>query len=159
MATEEQHVESSVITVSANGVWKSGVESTVNVRGFDSMVMDEPPALGGTDHGPNPMEYVAGSFVGCFTVMLQLIGGELGIEVSKLEIAAEGDIDLRGLYGTADVSPHFQEFRSTVSFAAGGNVENLAQLKSEATKRCPVYNMLKDAGCEPQIDWQVDQSA
>lgn len=156
---EQQQTETSVITLSANGKWNSGVQSSIKVRDFQDMVMDEPTDLGGTDEGPNPMEYVVGSFVGCFTVMLQLIGGELGVKVKDLEISAEGDIDVRGLFGTADVSPHFQAFRSVVSFTAEGPAEKIEELKVEAVKRCPAYNMLKDAGTEPKLDWRVQQSA
>ncbi|MEX2355738.1 MAG: OsmC family protein [Thermaerobacterales bacterium] len=160
MTTQKTPVaEPQIITLQAAGVWREGVRSEIKVRDFAALVSDEPEALGGQDQGPNPMEYVLGSFIGCLTVMLQLVGSEQAVELTDLKFDLEGDIDLRGLFDTADVSPHFQAVRGVVTLETTAADEQITELIAESTRRCPAYNLFKDAGITPQLDWQVQRPA
>ena len=49
-----------------------------------SIVIDEPPTLGGDDLGANPVEYLLASYAGCINVVAHLTAKELGIKVEKL---------------------------------------------------------------------------
>jgi len=44
---------------------------TAKARQF-SIVIDEPPSLGGHDAGANPVEYLLASYAGCVNVMAHL---------------------------------------------------------------------------------------
>ena len=41
-----------------------------NARHF-KLVIDEPPVLGGDDHGANPVEFLLASYAGCINVVAQ----------------------------------------------------------------------------------------
>ena len=50
------------------------MRSRLQVRDFAPMIADEPTALGGTDKGPNPIEYLMGSLSSCVSVMIGIVG-------------------------------------------------------------------------------------
>lgn len=142
-----------LITTSARGNLVAGMRSDVAIRGFAPLVMDEPEALGGTDTGPNPMEYVMGALNGCVAVMIRLIGGEIGFRFSSVQFQADGVLDLRGLAGTAEVSRHFQQVDFQVLVHTNEPEERLQVLKEKVHDRCPALNLLKDAGVQVNAHW------
>lgn len=56
--TEDQGAEQYVVTNHARGRMLSHSAAEVTVRQFPPLVSDEPPARGGQDRGPSPLEYV-----------------------------------------------------------------------------------------------------
>lgn len=153
----EQVVEGAqVVTLRASGYLEEGVRSAVAVRNF-TVVADEPPELGGTDRGPNPMEYVLGGFLSCLAVMVRLIAQEQGLQVDGLRMEVEGDLDLRGLYGTAPVRPDFQEVRGQVVLRSPEPPDRIEALRAEVYRRCPAYNLFRNAGIPVRLEWQVER--
>lgn len=144
---------SNVITVQAQTQWTSGVRSISQIRDFSPVIMDEPVALGGKDTGANPMEYVVAALNGCKAVMIPLIAKELKFEFSGLNFDTQGSIDLRGLMGVEGVSPHFQQLTFTVYIATEESDQRIAQLQAAVATRCPVYNLLRDAGVKLETQW------
>jgi len=63
------------------------------------------------------MEYVLGALNGCLSVVVELVAKERGIVLRDLKISSSGLVDQRGLFGTADVSPHFQSVEVAVTMA------------------------------------------
>ena len=53
---------------SITAVSENATKTTVKARNF-SMVIDEPPSLGGKDEGANPVEFVLAALAGCLNVM------------------------------------------------------------------------------------------
>lgn len=139
--------------VNSTGKWEGGVKTSVHVREFSPIIMDEPEALGGTDSGPNPMEYVVAALSGCTSVMISLIAQEKNFTFQGAEFENTGILDLRGLMGVDGVSPHFQKVRFTVTLDTIESDERIEELKHDVEKRCPVYNLLKDAGVQCQTKW------
>src|SRR5690625_7458232 len=60
----------------ATGTSTGSLSTAVRARQFD-FVVAEPPSLGGTDEGANPIEYRLGSLNGCSTVVGETIGADL----------------------------------------------------------------------------------
>jgi uncharacterized OsmC-like protein len=143
----------SLVKLSTEGKWHSGVKSEIFVRNFAPIVMDEPKELGGTDEGPNPMEYVLAALSGCTSVMISLIAQEKQFQFSNVSFKNVGILDLRGLNGVEGVSPHFQKVRFEVIFDTEESDERIEELKQEVERRCPVYNLIKDSGAEIQTKW------
>ena len=56
------------LTFSINGKNANATRLDVKARSF-SVVVDEPADLGGTDAGPNPVEYVLAGYAGCLNVV------------------------------------------------------------------------------------------
>ena len=148
-----QATEPVLITTSATAQLTEGMRSDVAIRKFQPLVMDEPEALGGTDNGPNPMEYVMGALNGCVAVMIRLIAGEQGFQFKKVEFEANGILDLRGLLGTADVTRHFQQVDFTVKVHTNEPPARLEALKQAVHSRCPAINLLVDAGVRLNANW------
>ena len=83
-------------TASARSTSPSRVD--VDVRQF-TFVVDEPPSLGGTDLGPNPVELLLASLLGCLNVVVHLVAQERAVHVRSLHLTAEGDLDPALLFG------------------------------------------------------------
>ena len=147
-----------IIKVASKGKWESGVKTSLSIRDFSPFIMDEPESLGGTDEGANPMEYVLAALSGCTSVMIALIAQEQSFRFSGVEFENVGYIDLRGLMGAEGVLPHFQKVRFEVIISTEESDERIAELKAEVEKRCPVFNLLRDAGVPIEADWIKNKS-
>lgn len=148
-----------VIQVSATGQWVSGFKTNIAIRDFPRFPMDEPEDFGGTDAGPSPMEYVTAALNGCKGVMISMIAKEMNFSFNGLDLSTTGTIDTRGLMGENGISPHFQEIHFTVEINTQESDERMAQLKKEVERRCPAYNLLKDAGIRILSEWKKAQQA
>lgn len=140
--------------VRAGTVWLGGMKTGQHVRDF-SFIVDEPEKLGGTDAGPTPLEYVMGAFNGCLLVVIEIVAQEQLFHYEDIVLSSYGTVDRRGLFGTADVSPHFQEVVNDIEFISSESSERLQQLQAEVTKRCPMYNLYVDAGIQVQLNWSI----
>ncbi|MBO0995368.1 OsmC family protein [Bacillus sp. SD088] len=143
-----------LLKVETAGKWESGVKTSIQIRDFDSFVIDEPTSLGGTDEGANPVEFVLAGLSGCTSVMIALIAKEQNFSFDGVDFKNIGEIDLQGLKGVAGVSPHFQSVTFDVIVKTNENDERLQALKKEVEKRCPVMNLLLDAGVPVQSTWK-----
>ena len=142
-------------TIAARGRRNGTMQTDVDVRGFD-FVIDEPEKLGGGDTAPTPMEYVTGALGGCFNVTIELIAQEFGLSPEDVEVNCESVVDHRGLFGTAEVSPHFQNVKVDINLKIEMPNELREDFKGTCLKRCPVYNLIKDSGVPIQVDWQFN---
>lgn len=114
----------------------------VTARQF-SFVIDEPPALGGEYHGPNPVEYVLGALLGCLNVMIHVVAGERGVSVSSLEMDAEGDLDPSKVLGKpSDNRAGYSDIRVAIRLTTDADDATLESIVAEAKERCPVSDNL-----------------
>lgn len=149
----ETDAAASVVALRAHGAWKGGVETEVSVRDFAPLTMDEPPALGGEDRGPNPMEYVLAGLIGCESVMLAVIAQEQGLEYTSADFEVKGLLDVRGLQGVEGVRPYFSSVKGSVTVTTQASQEALDQVAEAIEARCPVITMLRAAGVDLEIRW------
>ncbi|MCQ6557098.1 OsmC family protein [Paenibacillus mendelii] len=154
MTAVNQEAKTEIRTIRASSRRISRFKNDNEVRGF-SFSIDEPVKLGGTDTAPTPMEYMLGSFNGCLLIVIEMIAKEMGIIIRDLQAESAGTVDRRGLFGTADVSPHFQEVHNTVLFDTDESLERIEQLKEQVKRRCPAYNLFKDAGIAIELSWTI----
>lgn len=143
-----------IMTLSASGTAHIGMRSETAIRDFGPVTMDEPPALGGDDTGPNPMEYVLASLIGCASVMIRLIARELDFSYNGARFELSGELDLRGLMGEPGVSPHFSNVTGRVLVDSPESPDRLAEMTRRVESRCPVFNMLRDAGTRVDVSWE-----
>lgn len=144
--------------IAVAGSWKGRLSTDVAARDF-TFTVAEPTPFGGTDEAPNPIEYLLGSLSGCVSVVVETVAAELGVDVAGLDTRAEGTIDLRGFAGTADVSPHFQELTLTLGLTTDADGEVLAELQRRVLARCPVFNLVRDAGIAVREVWEVRRAS
>lgn len=130
-------------TVASQG--KEGLHREVNIRDF-SVEVDEPPALGGKDRAPNPMEYALAALATCQEITYRLHADALGIPLTDVSVELAGDLDLRGFFGaTPGVRPGFQRITGSVKFDSPASAEELQRLKEVVDAHCPVLDLFRNA--------------
>jgi putative redox protein len=123
---------------------KEGLHREVQVRDF-SLTVDEPPALGGTNKGPNPVEYALAALATCQEITYRLHADAMGIPVNDVSVTLEGELDLRGFFNAAEgVRPGFLWIEGKVSFDGTATPEQLATLKRTVDAHCPVLDLLRN---------------
>jgi len=142
-----------LLKVNTSGKWESGLKTSISIRDFSPLIVDEPKSLGGTDEGPNPVEYVLAGLSSCTSVMIGIISKEKSFSYQGVDFVNDGTLDLQGLMGVEGISPHFQHVNFDVIISTNEDLSRIEELKEEVEKRCPVYNLLIDAGVKVETNW------
>ncbi len=116
-------------------------------------VTDEPTAAGGGGSGPTPLQSVLGALCGCEAVTFRRTATEFDFEYVRIDFEAACTIDIRGRSGDRSVRPHFQTVRLSARVATVESQERLDELVEEVEARCPVLNLMRDAGVNLDIRW------
>lgn len=132
----------------------SHARTDTTMRGH-TLVIDEPPARGGTDRGPTPLETLLSAYLGCTNVILNLIAEEMGITVSGLELELTASFDTRGVFDRAPVTAPFPEIALTVDLVTDADAAQVEKLKLALARRCPVSVILRQAGARIAETWRV----
>lgn len=123
----------------------AGLRSEVEARDF-MITVDEPKALGGTDHGPNPVELVLAAIASCQEITYRLYADKLGIPLKGVSVSVAGDIDLRGLFAVdPGARPGFRGLEVQVELDSEAPVEELERLKRTVDAHCPVLDIIRNA--------------
>lgn len=123
--------------------WDEDVRCNVNIRNFPAMIVDEPPAFGGSDLGASPVELVLGALGSCQEIMYAALASVMDIELEEVKVELVGDLDVRGLLGMDGVRPGFTkiEFQTHIK-APTATKDQLSQLMNAVENQCPVLDML-----------------
>ena len=70
-----------------------------------------------------------------------------------IEFEAEFTIDIRGRLGQRGVRQHFETVRVEAIVATNESEERFAAVIEETEARCPVFNLLNDAGVNMKVRW------
>ena len=135
----------SLLNFSVRGKSESPTRLVAKTRQF-SIVVDEPPSLGGTDEGANPVEYLLASYAGCLNVVGHLVAKELGIALNGLEIEISGELDPAKLFGEAtQARAGYQYIRVNLKPQTEVHDRLLAVWLEEVERRCPINDNLSAA--------------
>lgn len=129
------------------------MRSEIDTGEYGVFVTDEPIEHGGTGEGPSPLTAVLGALCGCEGVTFNRTASDLGFSYESLDFEAEFTIDIRGRMGTRGVTQHFQTVRLQVWVTTDESTERLEEVVAETESRCPVYNLIKDAGVKLDVVW------
>jgi len=119
-------------------------------------VTDEPAAAGGGGSGPTPLQSVVGALCGCEAVTFRRTATEFEFPYERIEFEAAATIDIRGRSGDRSVRPHFQTVKLMARVYSPSTQAKLDELVEEVEARCPVMNLMKDAGVRLDVRWQVE---
>jgi uncharacterized OsmC-like protein len=78
---------------------------------------------------------------------------ELGFSYESISYAAEYTIDIRGRLGNRAVRPHFQTVRLEATVITAESEDRLREVVAETEARCPVFNLITDAGVKLEARW------
>jgi putative redox protein len=135
--------EKGQVTFRAESRQAAGLRSDVRVRSFKAIPVDEPPALGGADSAPNPVEYALAALATCQEITYRLHADALGIQLDGVAVTVEGDIDLRGFFGVdPSIRPGFTAIRGFVSLDSPAPASDLRRLQDHVNAHCPVLDLV-----------------
>ncbi len=118
--------------------------SDVKIRDHE-LTIDEPTTIGGSDMGPSPVEVVLAALGSCQEITYRAYATALGIELDKVSVEVEGDIDFRGFFAVDDsVRPGYDNIRAVVKIASDAPAEELEKLREMVNSHCPVLDMLSN---------------
>ena len=113
-------------------------KTIVDVRGF-KIIIDEPQNLGGTNDGPNPVEYILAALSGCLNVVGHIVAKEMGFLLRGMEFELEGDLDpLRFIGKSREERAGFKEIRVGIKADADVDRDTLDRWLATIEDRCPV---------------------
>jgi uncharacterized OsmC-like protein len=121
-----------------------GTQVDAKVRQHPPMRIDEPPELGGTDTGPNPVELLLVSLGSCQEIVYSLYALMMGIELESVVVEVKGHLDVRGLFGIGEgVPPGFQKISYETRIASKASPEMIERLVKTVETHCPSLDTLK----------------
>jgi len=132
-----------------------GGKTVVSVRDTPGLVTDEPESRGGTNEGPTPVETVLGGLLGCDAVITHNVAKILKFEYGAIDYTCEAQIDTRGVAGVKGVRPYFEKAVVQKTIQTNEPADRIEKLKKNVAQRCPVSNLIRDAGVDLTIEWIV----
>ena len=143
------------ITLRATGSTTEGAMSCSVDLGRALYAAGAHPGVGGSGTAACSGDLLLAALAACAQLTCQMVAANMGLEELAVSVTVEGDLDLRGTLGTADVPVGFEAIR--VSFGLSGNVpeERLEKLKERTERYCVVLQTLLNP---PPIEasWNVD---
>ncbi len=131
------------LVFAAAGTAEGSVATRVRA-GRHEWLIDEPAALAGDDAGTSPVEAALGALLACQTVVYRLYARRLGLTIDSLELRAEGDLDVRGLFGADDVRPGFAGVSIVVDIDGPHERERFDELRRVVDAHCPVHDLFSN---------------
>jgi len=115
-----------------------------------TLVCDEPASLGGTDKGPNPLEFFMSAVGFCENVTFARFAALHGLEFDSLETSVRGRWDRRGQGEWEGVEPAFKDFVVETRITSGAPAEKIRELVRTTHLRCPMHASILRIG--PVVD-------
>lgn len=128
-------------TWAAEVAWQGGFRSTARIRGFADLPSDEPPALGGTDSAPNPVEQLLAALGTCLAVGYAANATARGIQLTDLRIKVTGDLDLHS-FRLRPGHAGFRGINAVVHLESSATPDQLTDLHDAVTASSPVGRTL-----------------
>ncbi|MGY8932859.1 MAG: OsmC family protein [Flavobacteriales bacterium] len=147
---ENSHVE----TFKAEAQGKGWPTKVVITNTDWTLKVDESVEDGGSNTGPNPMQYFIASLASCQNEQSQVVAEELSLNITQVDIKAEIDLDLSGFMGMSDNSNRsFKNVRIKAVVSGKLTDEQVNVLGQKVDDRCPILALLRTSGCEINSTW------
>lgn len=122
--------------------WKDGTENNVFIRDFAPIIIDEPAQLGGTDKGPNPVEYLISGVVSCFTITFQVFASQQGIKLEKVDACIEADLNVAVFLGLEKGERGIQNPVIKLNAVTSAPIDKVKEIADLALSVSPVLSSL-----------------
>lgn len=107
--------------------------------GNHTLLIDQPTGMGGTDSGPNPLEYCLISLAGCIGAIGRIIANQRKMDVRGFDISVEGELDTDNLLGlSGEQRAGFKTIKVSVGIDADMSIAEKQAFLSEIDSRCPI---------------------
>jgi uncharacterized OsmC-like protein len=136
------------ITLSARGSETAGAAACSVDIGRAAYAAQAHAGVGGEGTAPCSGDLLLGALAACAQVTCQMVAASSGIETTKIEVTATGELDLRGTLGIdREVPVGFD--RIELRFDVEGAGDRRDELIEKTLRYCVVLHTLEHA---PQID-------
>jgi putative redox protein len=130
-------------TVCVDAVQVDGFKIETKSREHVAMV-DQPPAGGGQDTGPTPLEYLFISLGGCIITIGNIIVKQRRLPVRKIEVHVEGELDTDVLMGkNTTTRAGFTAVRVHTKIDGDLSQAEKEQLLKDIDARCPISDNIQ----------------
>lgn len=149
--------EKTTVTLTLAAASQGHARTDVQVRDL-STIIDEPTARGGTNLGPTPTEMLGAALLGCTTVISNRVAAQMGIELAALNMTLDATFDRRGVSLAEEVDVPFPAMHLRVVVSTAANEEQIAQLRKNVRKFCPISKVLRSSGTLLEETWEIERS-
>lgn len=133
------------MTFSAKAHSENKTKTVITTRNF-KLIVDEPENLGGTNEGPNPVEFLLAALAGCLNVVGHLVAMEMGFTLNGLEIELEGDLDPAKFMGQkVSTRAGYNDVRVTMKPDTDADSATLETWLKTLESRCPISDNISHA--------------
>ncbi len=146
--------EKTMVTIDLNGRCETGTLTRVRIREHE-ITIDEPVAGGGTDLAPTPLGTLLASLIGCTNVILHKIAKRNGVPIEDMDVTVRAILDRRGTTLQEEVAVPFPDIALGISFATAASPGQVARLRGDLGRFCPVAKILRQAGTRIEETWNV----
>ena len=115
-----------------------------------TLFCDEPASLGGSDKGPNPLEFFVSAVGFCENVTFARFAALRGLEFDSLETSVRGHWDRRGQGEWEGIEPAFKDFIVETRIMSSAPPEKIRETVRTAHMRCPIHASISRIG--PVVD-------
>ena len=130
------------VTFQSTSRLTEGFRSEVSIRQH-KLAADEPPALGGTDSAPTPVELILAALGTCQEITYRAYATAMGIPLDAVSVELTGDLDLRGFFAVDEsVRSGYPRIRGTVHLESSASEVELEKLRAAVDAHCPVLDIL-----------------
>jgi uncharacterized OsmC-like protein len=146
--------EGAQFTWRASSKWQNGVHSTTKVQNYFGLGeeqshkaeavfdADHPEVFAAEDNGITPIEYILVGLASCLTAGVASVAQNRGIQLRSVEATVEGNHDIRGILGDADVRNGYNDIKVTFDIDADASQEDIEALVAQSQKRSAVFDAL-----------------
>ena len=146
--------EKTTVNIDLEGHCETDTLTRVRIRHHE-ITIDEPVAGGGTDLAPTPLGTLLASLIGCTNVILHKIAKRDGVPIEDMEVTVRAILDRRGTTLQEEVAVPFPDIALGISFATAAGPEQVARLREDLGRFCPVAKILRQAGTRIEETWNV----
>jgi len=146
--------EAAKFTWRATSKWQDGVYSTTTIQDYYGLGeeqshktkavfdADHPEVFAAADRGITPIEYILVGLASCLTAGVASVAQNRGIQLRSVEATVEGNHDIRGILGDADVRNGYNDIKVTFSIDADASEAEIEALVAQSQKRSAVFDAL-----------------
>jgi uncharacterized OsmC-like protein len=112
----------------------------VEVKAGDRVIyVDQPKAAGGTEAGPNPLEYFFTALAGCIATAARITANQKKIKLNGMNMKVEGSFDTEVLLGKSrENRAGMTDIKIILNIDSDMSAEEKKAFMTEVEGRCPV---------------------
>jgi len=130
------------ITLRATGSTTDGALSCSVDLGRALYAAGAHPGVGGSGSAACSGDLLLAALAACAQLTCQMVAANMGLDGLGISVSVEGDLDLRGTLGTADVPVGFEAIRLRFDLSGAVPAERLDKLKERTERYCVVLQTL-----------------